>query len=69
MTYFNYYLKDNHCVFGFNLTTITVAEKPNFTVNKGAHTWRSGRASDSELRGPGLGSHRQHRVVSLSKTH
>ena len=37
-----YYLKDNPCVLGFNLTTITVAEKPNFTVNKGAHTWRSG---------------------------
>ena len=31
--------------------------------------WRSGRASDSESRGPGFSSHRRHGVVSLSKTH
>ena len=30
---------------------------------------RSGRASDSESRGPGFDSHKRHRVVSLSKTH
>ena len=30
---------------------------------------RSGRASDSELRGPGFDTHRRHRVVSLSKAH
>ena len=35
---------------------------------KGAQ-WRSGRASDSESRGPGFDPHRRHRVVSLSKTH
>ena len=29
----------------------------------------SGRASDSELRGPGFDPHRRHCVVSLSKTH
>ena len=31
--------------------------------------WHSGRASDSELKGPGFDSHRRHHVVSLSKTH
>ena len=31
--------------------------------------WHSGRASDSELRGPGFDPHRCHRVMSLSKTH
>ena len=31
--------------------------------------WRSGRASDSESRGPGFDPHRSHCVVSLSKTH
>ena len=31
--------------------------------------WHSGRASDSELRGPGFDPHMRHRVVSLSKTH
>ena len=31
--------------------------------------WRSGRASDSELKGPGFDPHRRHHVVSLSKTH
>ena len=31
--------------------------------------WRSGRASDSESRGPGFDPHKRHRVVSLSKTH
>ena len=30
---------------------------------------RSGGVSDSELRGPGLYSHRRHHVVSLNKTH
>ena len=30
---------------------------------------RSGRASDSESRGPGFDPHKRHRVVSLSKTH
>ena len=30
---------------------------------------RSGRASDSKLRGPGFDPHRHHRVLSLSKTH
>ena len=35
---------------------------------KGAR-WRSGRASDSESRGPGFDPHKRHRVVSLSKTH
>ena len=30
---------------------------------------RSGRASDSESRGPGFDLHKRHRVVSLSKTH
>ena len=30
---------------------------------------RSGRASDSEYRGPGFNPHKRHRVVSLSKTH
>ena len=31
--------------------------------------WRSGRASDSESRGPGFEPHKRHRVVSLSKAH
>ena len=31
--------------------------------------WRSGRASDSESRGPGFDPHKRHRVVSLSNTH
>ena len=31
--------------------------------------WRSGRASDSESRGPGFDPRMRHRVVSLSKTH
>ena len=31
--------------------------------------WHSGRASDSESRGPGFDPHRRHRVMSLSKTH
>ena len=31
--------------------------------------WRSGRASDSESRGPGFDPHRRRHVVSLSKTH
>ena len=31
--------------------------------------WLSGRASDSESRGPGFDSLRLHCVVSLSKTH
>ena len=31
--------------------------------------WRSGRASDSESRGPMFNPHKPHRVVSLSKTH
>ena len=30
---------------------------------------RSGRASDSESRGPGFDPHKRHRVVSLSKAH
>ena len=30
--------------------------------------WRSGRASDSESRGPGFDPHRRNSVVSLSKT-
>ena len=30
--------------------------------------WRSGRASDSESRGPGFDSYRRHCVVSLSET-
>ena len=29
--------------------------------------WPSGRASDSESRGPGFDPHKGHRVVSLSK--
>ena len=29
----------------------------------------SGRASNSEPRGPGFDPHKRHRVVSLSKTH
>ena len=31
--------------------------------------WRSGRASDSESRGPGFDPHKLHCVVSLCKTH
>ena len=31
--------------------------------------WRSGRASDSESKGPWFDSHRRHRVMSLCKTH
>ena len=31
--------------------------------------WRSGRASDSESRGPGYNPQRRHHFVSLSKTH
>ena len=31
--------------------------------------WRSGRALDSESRGPGFDPHKRHRVVPLSKTH
>ena len=43
---------------------------PDFAteIMKGAR-WRSGRASDSESRGPGFDPHKRHRVVSLSKTH
>ena len=37
-------------------------------LHKGVR-WRSGRASDSESRGPGFDPHRRHHVVSLSKTH
>ena len=32
-----------------------------------AARWRSGRASDSELRGPGFDPHRRHRVVSFEQ--
>ena len=39
-----------------------------FSETKGAR-WRSGRASDSESRGPGFDPHKRHRVVSLSKAH
>ena len=35
----------------------------------GGARWRSGRASDSESRGPGFEPHKRHRVVSLSKAH
>ena len=31
--------------------------------------WPSGRASDSESRGPGFEPNKGHRVVSLSKAH
>ena len=31
--------------------------------------WHSGRASDSESRGPGFDLHRRHHVMSLSKTY
>ena len=37
-------------------------------IQKGAR-WRSGRASDSESRGPGFDPHKRHSVVSLGKTH
>ena len=37
-------------------------------IKEGAR-WRSGRASDSESRGPWFDPHRRHRVVSLRKTH
>ena len=37
-------------------------------LNQGAQ-WPSGRASDSESRGPGFDPHNGHSVVSLSKTH
>ena len=37
-------------------------------IQNGAQ-WRNGRASDSELRGPGFDPYRQNHVVSLSKTH
>ena len=37
-------------------------------LEKGA-LWPSGRASDSESRGPGFDPHKGHRVVSLSETH
>ena len=37
-------------------------------IKRGAW-WHSGRASDSESRGPGFDPHKRHRVVSLSKTH
>ena len=38
-----------------------------FPLLKAAPRWCSGRASDSESRGPGLDPHMRHRVVSLSK--
>ena len=31
--------------------------------------WHSGRASDSEWKGPGFDPDRRHHVMSLSKTH
>ena len=37
-------------------------------IMRGAR-WLSGRASDSELRGPGFDLQSQHFIVSLSKTH
>ena len=44
------------------------ARRGTLYQNQGAR-WRSGRASDSESRGPGFEPHKRHRVVSLSKAH
>ena len=51
-------------------------EKTNVVVSdqvrhkSGSARWRSGRASESESRGPVFDAHRmRHRVVSLSRTH
>ena len=41
---------------------------PELRYFEGAR-WHSGRASDSESRGPGFDLHKCHCVVSLGKTH
>ena len=38
-------------------------------MQTGLAQWHSGRASNSESRGPGFDPNKRHRVVSLSKTH
>ena len=47
-----------------------IGQRSGFYVKNGREgaRWRSGRASDSESRGPGIDPHRRHRGVSLSKT-
>ena len=80
VSFLGYGFKQRSC---FNMT-LDVDETLNWALtatNQQLHTtrvslhhlfkgvrWRSGRASDSESRGPGFDLHKSHRVVSLSKT-